>query len=79
MTCSTLLHVRVDDQWLFDKLGHQVCLDLAMSLVILIEVVHVIERVKDTAGHEVVALAAVVVIRCVGLAKLDVVLAVLQQ
>jgi hypothetical protein len=75
----TLLHIRVDNQWPFYELGHQFRLDFTMDLVTVVKVVHVLHRIEDATGHEVVALTALVLVGLVGLGKVDVVLPVLER
>ena len=59
--------IRVEDQGRGANLVLELRLDLEMSLVLLVVVVHVVDRVEDAAGHEGVALVAVVLVGGVGL------------
>lgn len=52
-------------------------LDLGMNLVVLVKVLHILQRLKHATSYQIVALTALVLVRHVGLSKLDVVLPVL--
>lgn len=71
--------ISVEDKRRRGDLVLELRLDLEMSLVLLVVVVHVVQRLEDATGHEGVALAAVVFVGGVGLCELDVLLSVLDK